>query len=307
MGVERTWILLLLPIALALIFVWKQKSFYVFPSLDPIPQHGLSRLFSFAFRTSQILLLLLLVFLSAGVRFSGGERLKYGYGADIVFLLDESRSMKDPFNSSPGLSRSPDEASKFSAAKAAIAQFMETRKAGQDRYGLTAFGQSAVRIFPLSMNHELFLSCLEAQECVLSSTFLHFPVASGLNELIHSRARSRVLVLVSDGGGPLDDEKYGFSNIIKKHGIRFYWVSLGTEWLNDLPEFLDKLGPLGRRMDVSDGPELEKGFEEIHRLERSLIVYKSSSPRLPSSPIIYSALLLMALTWISHCMFVYRR
>lgn len=310
MGVERTWILILLPIAVALLVFWKGKSFLVFPSLEPVPENRVSRIFSFAFRTSWILLLLLLIILSAGLRFTGGERIKYGYGADIVFLLDESRSMKDPFGSQESIllgARSPEGPSKFSAAKKAIAQFMEKRRSGQDRYGLTGFGQSAVQILPLTMNHELFLRSLESQECVLSSTFIYNPIASGLNELMQSGARSRVLVLVSDGGGPVDDKKFGFSAIVRKYGIRFYWVSLGTEWLNELPEFVEKLGTLGRRMDISNGPELEKGFEEIHRLEKSIVRYKSSTPGFSAGPIVYSALLLMALTWISHSMFVYRR
>jgi hypothetical protein len=306
MEIDRTWVLLLLPVALAVVFFARERSYFVFPSLDPVPRALGSRFLFLAADSSRVVLLLMLFLLSAGVRFSGGGGVRYGYGADIVFLLDESRSMIDPFNTGGGPEGSGDE-SKFTAAKAAIARFMETRKSVQDRYGLTAFGQTAVTVLPLSMDHDLFLGCLRAQEAVLSSTFLYYPVASGLDELMRSRARSRVLILVSDGGGPLDDEKYGFSRIVRKHGIRFYWVSLGTEWLNELPQFLEKIGPLGRRMDVSNGPELEKGFEEIHRLERSLIRYSSSSRQLSPKPFIFTALLLMAMTWISHSLFVYRR
>jgi hypothetical protein len=217
--------------------------------------------------------------------------------------------MRDPFEAHPGTEgeKPEEETSKFSAAKSAIARFMETRKTAHDRYGLIAFGSSAVKVLPLSMNHELFLSCLHAQDCILASTFLYFPMAAGLDELMRSRSRSRILVFISDGGGPLDDEKYGFSNIVQQHGIRFYWVSLGSDWLNELPDFLEKIGPLGRRMDISNAPELEKGFEEIHRMERSLIISKSSSPGVSSRPAAYSALLFMTVTWLSHSLFVYRR
>ncbi|MDD5204941.1 MAG: VWA domain-containing protein [Desulfobacterales bacterium] len=309
MGVERTWILLLLPPALLILFLWRARSYYVFPSLDPVPESLASRLFFTVSRTSYFLLILLLILLAAGIQFSGGERLQYGYGADIIFLLDESRSMRDPFSALPATekAKAQKETSKFHAAKSAIQRFMETRTAGHDRYGLIAFGSSAVKILPLTMNHELFLSCLDAQDCVLASTFLYFPMASGIGELMRSRSRSRILVLVSDGGGPLDDDKYGFSDIVKRHGIRFYWVSLGTDWLNELPRFLEQIGPLGNRMDVSNVPELEKGFEEIHRMERSLIIYRSSSPGVSSGPFVCLALLLMTVTWLSHSLFVYRR
>jgi len=309
MVVERTWILLLLPLALLMVFLWSARSFYVFPSLDPVPEPAASRIFSIISGASYVLLVLLLLFLAAGVHLSGRESIRYGYGADIIFLLDESRSMRDPFGSPQATEAagSEERTSKFSAAKNAIQRFMETRKTAHDRYGLIAFGSSAVKVLPLSMNHELFLSCLHAQESILSSTFLYFPLASGINELMQSRSRSRVIVLVSDGGGPLDDEKYGFSDIVKQHGIRFYWVSLGSDWLNELPNFLGKIGPLGRRMDISNIPELERGFEEIHRMERSLIIYRSSSSKLSSGPVAYTAMLLMIVTWLSHSLFVYRR
>lgn len=309
MGIERGWVLFLLPIALLLLLLWRGRSYLIFPSLDTVPQDIATRLFRGVFMAAPVLLLISLALLASGVRFPSKERVAYGYGADIVFLLDESGSMKDPFGEgqmSPY--RVPDSGpSKFSAAKEVIAKFMERRRVGQDRYGLTVFGSSAVRVLPLSVDRELFLSCLEAQEPVLGGTVLYHPMASGLGELLRSKSRSRILLFVSDGDGPLQDEQYGFSEILKENGIRFYWLSMGTELLDDVPKFLASIGPLGKRIDVTDAAGLEKGFAEIHDAERSLIVYRSSSPWLTLRPVAYAALLLMALAWAAHSLLIYRR
>ena len=162
-------------------------------------------------------------------------------------------------------------------------------------------------MLPLSVDRELFLSCLEAQEPILTSTVLYHPMASAVDELMRSKSRSRILIFVSDGDGPLQDDQYGFSEILKKYGIRFYWLSLGTGLLDEVPKFLARIGPLGKRMDALDAAELEKGFAEIHELERSLVIYRSSSPWLSLRPVAYAALFLMALAWAVHSLLIYRR
>lgn len=311
MGIERIWILFLLPFALAMILFRREKSFIRFPSLETIPKNLAGRLFSFCFRAIPVLLVILLIFLAAGFKFPVRERVKYGYGADIVFLLDESGSMREPFAAwkgwEPGMKPRQDVPSKFIAAKNVISKFMEKRRQGQDRYGLTVFGASAVRVLPLSVNHELFLSCLEAQECILTATVLYHPFAAALNELMRSGARSRIIVFVSDGGGPLDEKMYGFSTIMKKYGIRLYWVAIGQHFFDEIPELVNKLGPLGKRIDASNPSELEKGFTEIHESERSLIIYKTSTSLLSSSAIAYLAFFFMVLIWASHSLTIYRR
>jgi hypothetical protein len=309
MGVERAWMLFLFPAALVLIYFLRRKSYFTFPSLDTVPEGWGGRVMSVAFNVVPVVLLLVLVLLAAGLRFPIREEERYGYGADIVFILDESGSMLESFRKkSPAEGLNPGAGpSKFSAAKSVIAQFMEKRKTGQDRYGLTVFGSSAIRVLPLSFNHELFLSCLDAQEAVLQATLFYHPLSFALDELIDSTARSRILVLVTDGGGPIEDERYGFSDIVRKYGIRFYWISLETEPFDDLPKFLGKIGPLGKRIDVADASRLEAGFSEIHHAEHSLIVYKASAPAISARPMILAGIVFIALLWGAYALAVYHR
>lgn len=308
MAIDHLWILLILPIALIWLYWRRKKSFFLFPSLDLVPDRWPGRLISPLFKITPILLLLLLALLASGLRFPQREGWKYGYGSDIVFLLDESGSMVENFAGSPvGPGPGTDELNKFSAARGVISRFMETRKAGKDRYGLTVFGSSAVRVLPLTFNHQLFLRCLAAQEPVLQSTLFAPPMALGVEELMRSTARSRVLVLVTDGAGSLEDDRYGFSKIITRYGIRCYWISIATDNFEDLPKFLAKIGPLGKKMDAANPSQLEAGFAEIHSLERSVITYPSSDTFLTPRPLIYSVFFFLTLLWAFHSVLVYHR
>lgn len=310
MAIERAWIFLLLPIVLTLVYFRRQKSFFGFPSLDLIPKDWGARAVSFFSGTAPLLLMLLLFLMAAGLQIPEKGHLKYGYGADIVFILDESRSMADPFepnNNSQLPLTTTKELSKFHMAKDAIKDFMEKRKAGRDRYGLTVFGSFAVRVLPLSFNHSLFLSCLDAQECILTTTMIYHALALALAELTRSKTRSRILIFVSDGDGPVKDEEYGFSKIIREEGIRFYWISLATDTFDVLPQFLMKIGPLGKRIDAANGVQLEAAFTKIHKMEPSLIRYRSSSRAFSPNPIIYSIYLLMVSIWVAESLFVYNR
>ncbi len=308
MEVDRIWALCLMAILLLLALLRRKKEFLVVPSLRTIPSSGSARLASMLSSGAPIFLLLLLGVLAAGLRLPNREYTQYAYGEDIVFILDESGSMGLPFDLSSWTGEMPDSQTpvKISAAKAAISKFIEKRTTGQDRYGLTAFGTSAIRLVPLTFNHDLLLASLEAQTAILGTTNIEIAVASALDELMHSTARTRVMVFVSDGGGQIKDDQYHFSDFLKQYGIRFYWVALGTEMVTDLPQFLERIGPLGRRIDVSDAVALQAGFAEIHNLERSLMIRTASSPAISFPPLIYGALGLMALIWASTSLFVYR-
>ncbi len=309
MGVDWIGILFLFPLAAALIYLRRKESFLTFPSLFTVPSTWTGRLISLFWKMVPLLLLSLLLFLAAGPRFPKEEASRYGFGSDIVFILDESGSMSEAFGEPAAWQKdgTTEVIDKFSAAKSLLAKFMEKRKTGQDRYALTVFGSSAVPVLPLTFQHELFLSSLQSQQPVLQSTVFAHPLALALGELMNSTARSRIIVLLSDGEGPLDDDRYGFSEIIREYGIRFYWISIAAENFEDLSKFLSKIGPLGKKIDTTSAPELEAGLAEIHRLERSLILYTSSEPTLSSRPFVYLGLFLMALLWSSHSLFIYDR
>ncbi len=308
MGVERIWILFIFPAALVLIYLLRQKSYFTFPSLDIVPAGWGGRIASVVFNVLPVLLLLALILLAAGPRFPNREGESYGYGADIIFILDESASMTEPFRQeNPAGPLRGGQPSKFSAAKSVISQFMGKRKTGQDRYGLTVFGGSGIRVLPLSFNHDLFLSCLDAQEPVLQATLFFHPLALALEELMDSPARSRIIVLVTDGGGSIGDERYGFSEIIKKYGVRFYWISLETALFDELPKFMDKIGPQGKKIDVADAAQLEGGFSEILQAEHSLIVYRSSAPAISSKPLILAGIIFTILIWGGYSLVIYNR
>ncbi len=312
MGLDRIWIIIMLPLVFMIMLMWSQKSFLRFPSMATLPKDFWGGTAALFFWISSFLLLLLLLFLAAGLRVPFRETVKYGYGADIVFVLDESGSMNDPLGGPPTSSSTASGAPTiFAAAKSVISRFAQSRKTGHDRYGLTVFGTSAIRVLPLTFNRDLFLRCVDAQEVVLESTMLFQPMAITLEELSHSTARSRIIVFVSDGIGLLSDEKYGFSDFFRKQGIRFYWVDLGQETGEDIAQemadFIDRIGWLGKRLEASNPSKLEAGLAEIDKLERSPIILASSGSVFSSTPLAYAAFLAIAVLWSTYSLFVYRR
>lgn len=315
MGLERIWIFLLLPLTFLLILMWRQDSFLRFPSLQAISNDFWGGGVALSFRVSSFLLLFLLLFLAAGLRVPLKESGKYAYGADIVFVLDESGSMNDPFGMSLVSSNTPGTPTIFTAAKSVISKFVQSRRNGRDRYGLTIFGTSAVRVLPLTFNRDLFLHCLESQEVILESTMLFQALSVALEELSFSAVRSRIIVFVSDGVGILSDEKYQFSDFVRKQGIRFYWVDLGQEAGQEsgqeigreMYDFINGIGLLGRRLDASNPTQLEAGLAEIDKLERSPIIVASSGWALSPIPLVYAAFLMGIVLWATYSLFVYRR
>jgi hypothetical protein len=141
------------------------------------------------------------------------------------------------------------------------------------------------------------------------------PLAVALEELSHSTAKSRVIVFVSDGIGILSDEKFGFSDFLRREGIRFYWIDLGQETGQDdgqrmgqeMADFIDKLDGFGRRLEASNPSKLETGLAEIDKLERSPIILASSSSVFSSTPLVYAAFLAIAVLWSTYSLFVYQR
>jgi len=283
MGLERPVLLIALFLAAGLVFFLKRKTHVGFPSLNYLPTGIAAKAVKFLTGVMlPALVILSLIFLSCGLHFSSKEVTRYGYGSDIVVVIDESDSMNEPFSREQLTPSGPGNRplGKIDASKKIIRPFIDSRK---DRLGLVVFGGVTVPIYPLSFNHEGFLNCFDAQVAPLLSTVIDLGLAQALNMLENSPARTKVIVLISDGGGAVSDEKYQLSARINGHSIHFYWVAVdshvgfysNTTLSNPMDEFMTKLNPaLAKTVSVTDSKDLENAFREIDRMERSLISFK---------------------------------
>ncbi len=141
-------------------------------------------------------------------------------GVDIFIALDASGSMAaEDFKPK----------NRFHVAKNAVRQFIEGRSS--DRIGLLTFAGRSRTVTPLTTDRQMLLSSLSAQTLgdQGDGTAIGMALGNALARLRPSRAKSKLIILVTDGGnnaGEIDPETA--AGIAKALGIRVYTVGVGT-------------------------------------------------------------------------------
>jgi Ca-activated chloride channel family protein len=119
-------------------------------------------------------------------------------GIDIVLALDISGSMlAEDFQ--------PD--NRLAVAKRVMGDFIRGRKA--DRIGLVVFAGASYTQCPLTLDYPVIEALLKQVRFGLidDGTAIGMAIANGVNRLTDSKAKSRILVLLTDGennAGPID-------------------------------------------------------------------------------------------------------
>jgi len=284
----------LIPLALAFYFLTKQRSAKL-KTLLPLsgPRSLLqaqSRRAKWAFRIlfalSLIAFLNLVLVIARPIR-SEFWKHKQSDGIDIVILLDVSESM-DATDLLP---------TRILSAKQVIRDFIHKRT--EDRIGFVIFGGEAVMKSPLTRDYDFLLSQVEDIKLreLKQGTAIGMGLANAVSRLRHSTAKSRVIILLTDG-----DSNVGAINPItathlaKQEGIRIYSIGIGRSdrvvvpiyaydmmgnksqliaqvpsYLN--PELLKEISRLtgGKAYMARDSGMLGRILHEIDSLEKSKI------------------------------------
>lgn len=184
-------------------------------------------------------LLLVLVGLA---RPQAGARLETvsSFGVDIVIALDVSGSMRaEDFRPK----------NRLEVARRTVERFIEGRPS--DRIGLVVFAGLAVTRSPLTLDHQMLRQFLDEVEFAprdQDGTALGMGLAAAVNRLRKSDARSKVVVLVTDGRnnrGQIGPQ--AAAEAARAIGVKVYAVGVGTE--GEAPVPVD-FGPLGRRYQM---------------------------------------------------------
>lgn len=202
------------------------------------------------------------------------------HGVDIVIAMDVSYSMMaqdfEPLN-------------RLEVARATVAEFIEGRPT--DRIGLVIFGSLAATRGPLTLDHDMLLQLLQeiqAEPPEQSSTAMGMGLATAVNRLRHSDARSRVAVLITDGrnnAGQIGPQ--AAAEAARALGIRVYTIGVGTEGDVPIPyrgairltrmdldeELLRSVAAAtdGRYFRVTDAGGMRETFQVIDGLEKTRI------------------------------------
>jgi Ca-activated chloride channel family protein len=218
-----------------------------------------------------------------------------GEGIDVIVALDISGSMR-------ALDFQPQD--RLGVAKEVIRDFVAARP--HDRVGLVLFAAQAFTQCPLTLDHEVLTSFLEevqvgliADDNLSTRTAIGLGLATAVNRLKHSQAKSKTVVLLTDGmNNVMTLEPETAAEMAKALGVRVYTVGVGREgyapYPIDDPHFGRRLQQIETRIDeellrriatatggsyfrAEDPQTLAEIFATIDRLETSRYEMKVSS------------------------------
>ena len=291
-------LLLLLILALPLVFFLssrRKKAFVFFSDTSYLPAaltlrqilyHGLPLL-----RAAVLLLMLLALARPESV---SSEREYQTKGVDIMIALDLSGSM---------LAEDFKPENRIIVAKQEAAKFIRGRE--NDRIGLVVFAQKAFTQCPLTLDYDILIKLLGDLQIGLipDGTAIGMGLATAVNRLRSSDAKSKVVILITDGennAGNIDP--ITAAELAKSFHVKVYTICIGRGGLVPFPVNDPLFGKryvqanvaideftLKRISDITGGlffrardtQSLSQIYEKINALERTEIKvkeYRSYSP-----------------------------
>lgn len=205
-------------------------------------------------------------------------------GIDIVLAMDVSGSMlAEDFRPN-----------RLEAAKKVAADFIDGRK--NDRMGLVVFAGEAFTQVPLTIDHHILLKQLHGLKSGLlkDGTALGDGLATAINRIKDSEAKSKVIILLTDGinnQGSVDPQSA--AEIAALYNVRLYTIGVGTHGMapyplrdpygrvhyQNIPVELDEpllthmaqSTPEGRYFRATSRNSLQNIFKQIDKMEKSKI------------------------------------
>lgn len=201
---------------------------------------------------------------------------------DMVLCMDISGSMQ-------ARDLKPD---RLEAAKEVAREFVTKR--GQDRLGLVVFSGEAITQCPLTLDHSVLDGLLgELKVGMLEDgTAIGQAIATGLNRLKDSEAKSRVLILLTDGENNRGMDPLTARDLAQSLGVKIHTIGVGTDGMAPFPvpspfggimlrevevtideELLTEIAGStgGRYFRARNKQQLEGIYAEIDQLERTTI------------------------------------
>jgi Ca-activated chloride channel family protein len=239
-------------------------------------------------RALRVTALVLVVVALARPQGPAGARETMAEGIDIVLALDISSSMR-------AADFKPKD--RATVAKRVVADFV--RKRSNDRIGLVVFGREAFTQCPLTLDYSVLHNLLEELQPLengsdLDGTAIGNAVATAVNRLHGSEAKSRIVILLTDGdnnSGNVTPQQA--AEVAKVEGVRVYTILAGSGGRVPIPvkgrfgqvhyverdmpvnpELLQEIAKTsgGRFYRATDTKALEESFQQVvDDLERTLL------------------------------------
>ena len=313
---EYLWLLLLILPYIVWYVMWRKKSEPTIRMSDTFAFRYAPRSWKVMLMPLQLLLRIaaftLLVIAMARPQTHDSLKNETIEGIDMMLAMDVSTSMLAE-DLSPN---------RIEAAKSVAAEFIAGRP--NDNIGLTIFAGEAFTQCPMTIDHAALLSQLKnvrtdiaARGLIEDGTAIGMGLANAVGRLKDSKAKSRVVILLTDGSNNRGDiSPMTAADIAKSLGIRVYTIGVGTNGMArypiaaggqtqyvQIPVEIDTktLGDIARGTDgkfyrATNAKELREIYHEIDKLEKSKIDVQHFSRRYEAyQPFALGALLALLL------------
>lgn len=290
---EFFWLFLALPIAIAwyLYSRRKQTATIKMSSLAPFANSRtfLSRIKPLLFGLRILALASIIVALARPRSVDVTQKSRTTRGIDIVMAIDVSGSMlaKDL------------KPNRLDALKRVAAKFIEDRV--NDRIGLVVYAGESYTRTPVTSDKTVVLQSLRTvnydDSIIADGTGIGVGLATAINRLKDSKAKSRIIILLTDGvnnAGTIDPRMA--ADIAKQYGIKVYTIGIGTNGMAPFPysrmangQFLFRNMKVeidealmkeiakttdGKYFRATNNKKLEEIYAEINKLETTEIEEK---------------------------------
>lgn len=282
--------LLGIPVLVVWYIRWARKSSSEIRFSTLLPFKGLKPTFKERFRHApfilRMLLLAVLIVALARPRTSASGQDIYTEGIDIAMLLDISGSMLAE-DLKPN---------RIDAAKKVASDFIDGRTT--DRIGLVIFSGQSFTQCPMTTDYRVLKNLLRQVKpgMVEDGTAIGMAIAQGVNRLKDSKAKSKVMILLTDGvnnRGEIDP--ITAAQIAQTFNLRIYTIAVGTIGEAPYPvqtpfgtryqnvpvdvdeKTLAKIAEMtgGQYFRATDNRSLKAIYDEIDELEKTRIEVKA--------------------------------
>ena len=283
---EFLWLLILLPVVAFMLYKFKfvRLNNFKFSNLESFDSKTLkSKLYPIINVFRIITLLLVIVALARPQEISNSTRTKTSSGIDIVIAVDISSSML-------AQDLKPN---RLEALKTVASQFINDRI--NDRIGLVIYAGESYTKTPVTSDKDVViksLSDITFDGVIEDGTAIGMGLATSVNRLKESKAKSKVIILLTDGvnnSGFIDPSTA--ADLAANFEIKTYTIGLGTNGNARAPVALNPNGSFrfgmtkveideellknvanktgGLYFRATDNKKLEEIYNEINKLEKT--------------------------------------
>jgi len=236
----------------------------------------------------RVLAVTLLIFAIARPQSSNSWHTESTEGIDIMMALDISGTMQ----------AEDLQPSRLEAAKTVATEFILSRP--NDNIGLVVFAAESFTQCPLTIDHSVLINLFSGVKygLIQDGTAIGLGLANAVSRIKDSKAKSKVVILLTDGSNNQGDiAPITAAEIAKTFGIRVYAIGVGSHGVVNIPvptpfgvryqqmesefdektlkDIAEKTG--GKYFRATDNSKLRAIYQEIDQLEKTKINVKEFS------------------------------